>query len=187
MPIHEFNKELELPENSYMGLFSTRKLDISDDLLSGTKSMAELPVAMDEFMGQLISMVVLMTIVSSIVALIILYLVTSLIIEENKNTISLFKIFGYRRREIRSLILNSSTLVIVVGFIVGIPIAMVSMGVLYGYLGNMINLMLPTIISPLYVLISFIAIMLTYQLSKWMCAKSVEAVPMSEVLKAGVE
>jgi putative ABC transport system permease protein len=187
MPIAEFNEKMRLPENSYMGLFSTRKLDIPDELLSGTKSMAELPVAMDEFMGQLISMVVLMTIVSSIVALIILYLVTSLIIEENKNTISLFKIFGYRRREIRSLILNSSTLVILVGFIVAIPIAMVSMGVLYGYLGNIINLMLPTIISPLYVLISFIAIMLTYQLSKWMCAKSVEAVPMSEALKVGVE
>ncbi len=187
MPIAAFNQKMELPENSYMGLFSTRKLDIPDEMLSGTKSMAELPEAMDEFMGQLISMVVLMTIVSSIVALIILYLVTSLIIEENKNTISLFKIFGYRRREIRSLILNSSTLVILVGFIVAIPIAMVSMGVLYGYLGNMINLMLPTIISPLYVVISFIAIMLTYQLSKLLCAKSVEAVPMSEALKAGVE
>ena len=149
--------------------------------------MAELPEAMDEFMGQLISMVVLMTIVSSIVALIILYLVTSLIIEENKNTISLLKIFGYRRREIRSLILNSSTLVIVFGFIIGIPIAMVSMGALYGYLGTIINLMLPTIISPLYVVISFVAIMLTYQLSKMLCAKSVEAVSMSEALKAGTE
>jgi len=129
----------------------------------------------------------LMTIVSSIVALIILYLVTSLIIEENKNTISLFKIFGYRRREIRSLILNSSTLIIVFGFIVAIPVAMVSMGALYGYLGNMINLMLPTIISPLYVVISFIAIMLTYQISKLLSAKSIEAVSMSEALKSGVE
>lgn len=187
MPITEFNQKMGLPENSYMGLFSIRKLDIPDEMLSGTKSMTELPEAMDEFMGQLISMVVLVTIVSSIVALIILYLVTSLIIEENKNTISLFKIFGYRRREIRSLILNSSTLVIVFGFIVAIPIAMVSMGALYGYLGNIINLMLPTIISPLYVLISFIAIMLTYQLSKLICAKSIEVVSMSEALKAGVD
>ncbi|MFZ7132615.1 MAG: ABC transporter permease [Eubacteriales bacterium] len=187
MPIAEFNQKMGFPENSYIGLFSIRQLDIPDEMLSGTKSMAELPEALDEFMGQLNSMVVLMTIVSSIVALIILYLVISLIIEENKNTISLFKIFGYRRREIRSLILNSSTLVIVVGFIVAIPIAVVSMGALYGYLGNMINLILPTIISPLYVLISFIAIMLTYQLSKLLCAKSVEAVPMNEALKAGTE
>ena len=149
MPIHEFNKKLGLPENSYMGLFSSIKLDIPEEKLSGTKSMSELSGAIDEFMGQMISMVALMAIVSSVVALIILYLVTSLAIEENRNTISLFKVFGYRRREIRSLILNSSTFVVVAGFIISIPVAAASMGSLYGYLGNMINLVLPPIVSPL--------------------------------------
>jgi putative ABC transport system permease protein len=187
VPIHEFNREMGLPENGYMGLFSTKRLDIPDEELLGTKSMSELPGAMDEFFGLMVSMVASMTIVSSIVALIILYLVTSLIIEENRNTISLFKVFGYRRREIRSLILNSSTLVIVVGFIIGIPVAVASMGALYGYISNMINLVLPAIVNPLYVMISFAAIMLTYQLSKLLCAKSLETVSMSEALKAGAE
>jgi putative ABC transport system permease protein len=187
VPIAEFNKKMGLPENSYMGLFSTTKLDIPGEKLSGTKAMSELPEAMDEFFGQMVSMVVMMTVVSSVVALIILYLVTSLIIEENRNTISLFKVFGYRRREIRSLILNSSILVIVVGFITAIPLALASMGAVYGYLGKMINLVLPPIVSPLYVAISFAVIMLTYQLSKLLCTKNVEAVSMSEALKAGTE
>ncbi|MEW9124086.1 MAG: ABC transporter permease [Thermotaleaceae bacterium] len=187
MPITEFNEKMGLPENSYMGLFSTIKLDIPDEELSGMKSMSELPNALDEFMGQMISMVVLMTIVSSAVALIILYLVTSLIIEENRKTISLFKVFGYRRREIRSMILNSSTFVIVAGFIISIPIMASSMGAIYGYLGNMINLVIPTIISPFYVGICFVAIILTYQLSKLLCSKRVSEVSMSEALKAGTE
>ena len=187
VPIDEFNKKMELPEDSYIGLFSTKELDIPDEKLSGTKSMSQLPEAMDEFMGQLISMVALMTIVSSVVALIILYLVTSLAIEENRNTISLFKVFGYRRGEIRSLILNSSTFIVVAGFLIGIPIAVASMGSLYGYLGNMINLVLPPIVSPIYIIISFVAIMMTYQLSKSMCAKNIDAVSMSEALKAGTE
>ncbi|MGB3977779.1 MAG: ABC transporter permease [Tepidanaerobacteraceae bacterium] len=187
VPIDEFNKKMELPEDSYIGLFSTKELDIPDEKLSGTKSMSQLPEAMDEFMGQLISMVALMTIVSSVVALIILYLVTSLAIEENRNTISLFKVFGYRRGEIRSFILNSSTFIVVAGFLIGIPIAVASMGSLYGYLGNMINLVLPPIVSPIYIIISFVAIMMTYQLSKSMCAKNIDAVSMSEALKAGTE
>jgi putative ABC transport system permease protein len=187
VPIDEFNKKMELPEDSYIGLFSTKELDIPDEKLSGTKSMSQLPEAMDEFMGQMISMVALMTIVSSVVALIILYLVTSLAIEENRNTISLFKVFGYRRGEIRSLILNSSTFIVVAGFLIGIPIAVASMGSLYGYLGNMINLVLPPIVSPIYIIISFVAIMMTYQLSKSMCAKNIDAVSMSEALKAGTE
>ncbi len=61
------------------------------------------------------------------------------------------------------------------------------MGAVYGYLGDMINLVLPAIVSPLYVLISFAVIMLTYQLGKLLCAKNVEAVSMSEALKAGTE
>ena len=187
VPIDEFNKKMELPEDSYIGLFSTKELDIPDEKLSGTKSMSQLPEAMDEFMGQLISMVALMTIVSSVVALIILYLVTSLAIEENRNTISLLKVFGYRPREIRFLILNSSTFIVVAGFLIGIPIAVASMGSLYGYLGNMINLVLPPIVSPIYIIISFVAIMMTYQLSKSMCAKNIDAVSMSEALKAGTE
>lgn len=187
VPIHEFNKILNLPENSYMGLFSTEELNIPEERLSGTKAMDELPGALDEFMGQVVSMVVLLIVVSSVVALIIIYLVTSLIIEENKNTISLFKIFGYRRKEIRSLILNSSTPVVVAGFVIGIPTAVASMGAVYSYIGSIINLVLPPIISLRYVAISFTAIMLTYQLSKLLCAKNVEAVSMGEALKAGTE
>ncbi|MBB6215341.1 putative ABC transport system permease protein [Anaerosolibacter carboniphilus] len=186
VPITEFNKKLGFPENSYMGLFSTKKLDIPDEKLSGVKSMSEVS-GMDELLGQMVSMVALMTIVSSIVALIILYLVTSLIIEENRNTISLFKVFGYRRREIKSMILNSSTFVIVAGFIISIPIMAASMDAMYGYLGKMINLVLPTIISPLYVVVCFVVIMLTYHLSKLLCAKKVNTISMSEALKAGME
>ncbi|HYE09901.1 MAG TPA: ABC transporter permease [Patescibacteria group bacterium] len=187
MPIEEFNEQLKLPGNSYMGLWSTKKLDIPEDQLIGTKSLSEAANAMDELLGPMVSMVVMMTLIACVVGLIIIYLVTSLIIEENKNTISLFKIFGYKRREIRSLVLNSSGFVIIAGFIISIPIMAASMSAMYGYLGAMINLVLPTIISPLYVVICFVAIMLTYQLSKSLCAKKVTAVSMNEALKAGTE
>ena len=43
-----------------------------------------------------------------IIGIIVIYVVTSLIIEENKGNISLMKVFGYRRKEVNSLILNSS-------------------------------------------------------------------------------
>ncbi|WP_291550196.1 ABC transporter permease [Clostridium sp. HMP27] len=187
IPINEFNSKLRLPENSYMGLWSTKKLDIPDEQLSGTKSLKEAANAMDELLGPMVSMVVAMTIIACAVGFIIIYLVISLIIEENKNTISLFKIFGYKRREIRSMVLNSSTFVILTGFIISIPVMTASMNAIYSYLGSMINLVLPTIISPLYVVICFTAIMLIYQLSKLMCAKKVNAVSMSEALKVGTE
>lgn len=119
--------------------------------------------------------------------MIILYLVTSLIIEENRRTISLFKVFGYKRREIRSLILDSSTYVVLIGFIISVPILFGSMDILFGYIGSTVNIVLPTVINPLYVFVCFVLIMLTYQLCKLMCAKKVNTVSMSEAVKAGTE
>ncbi|BAE85457.1 hypothetical protein SDC9_10910 [bioreactor metagenome] len=187
MPVEAFNRQLGLPANSYTGLWSIEKLAVPDERLAGTKSLSEIATAMDELLGPMLSMVVMMTLIACMVSLIIIYLVTSLMIEENKNTISLFKMFGYRRREINALILNSSTLVITAGFLIGIPVMAASMGAIYGYVGGMINLVLPTVINPIYVIVCFGAIMVTYQLSKLLCARKVHAVSMSEALKAGTE
>ena len=187
MPITEYNELLGYPEDSYIGLFSTRELDIPTAQLSGTKTLSEIPGALDELLGPMIAMLVIITLISCVVALIIIYLVTSLLIEESKTTISLFKVFGYRRREIHSLILNSSTLVVLTGFIIGIPVALISFGAVYGYLGDMINFVLPTVINPLYVLLCFVLVMLTYQLSKRLSAKNLDTISMSEAIKAGTE
>ncbi|MEL7567470.1 MAG: FtsX-like permease family protein [Dehalobacterium sp.] len=187
MPIDEFNEKLEYPENSYIGLWSGTKLDIPGDQLSGAKTMSEIASSIDAMLRPLIYSMATMIFVACVVALIILYLVTSLIIEENKSTISLFKIFGYKRREIKSLVLNSSTYVVLIGFIISIPIMLASMGALYDYIGSMTNIVFPKIMNPLYVLVCFVLIMLTYQFSKLLCAKQVNAVSMSEALKAGTE
>ena len=120
--------------------------------------LSETANAMDELLGPMVSMVAALTLIAFVVGLIIIYLVPT--IEENKSTISLFKIFGYRRREIRFLILNSSVFVILAGFMISVPVMAASMGAMYGYLGAMINLVLPTIISPFYVVLCFAAIML---------------------------
>lgn len=187
MPITEFNKILGYPENSYIGLWSDTKLDIPASELAGAKTMSEIAGSIDEMLRPLITSMAVIIFVACVVALIILYLVTSLIIEENRSTISLFKIFGYKRREIKSLVLNSSTYVVLVGFIISIPIMLTSMGALYDYIGSMVNIVLPTIINPLYVLICFVLIMLTYQLSKLICSRKLNEVSMSEALKAGTE
>jgi len=43
-----------------------------------------------------------------------------------------------------------SAFVVVIGFLLGIPIMAASMSAMYGYLGVMINLVLPTIVNPLF-------------------------------------
>jgi len=86
------------------------------------------------------------------------------------------------------LILNSSTIVVIIGYIIGIPLILRALGVLTQSLENSIGLTLPPMRIDLpYILIGFMVVMLSYELSKRLCRKKVNAVSMSEVLKSGME
>ncbi|RFU00003.1 ABC transporter permease [Paenibacillus jamilae] len=138
-------------------------------------------------MTSLASTVVFISAMAFIIELIIIYLVTSMIVEENKSTISLIKIFGYRKKEVNSLILNSSTIVVMAGFLIGIPLSFALMGGLMKALENSLIFSISVMIDPLYVIIGFVAVMLYYELSKLLCRRKVNAISMSEALKAGTE
>ncbi|MDL2258157.1 FtsX-like permease family protein [Eubacteriales bacterium OttesenSCG-928-K08] len=187
MPLADFNALLGYPDDSYIGLWSNASLDIPQRELAGAKVMSELSGSIDKMLGPLIGAMGAIIFVACIVALIILYIVTSLLIEENRRTISLFKVFGYKGREVKSLILNSSTFVVIFSFIISIPIVFAAMGTLYDYIGKMINIVLPKTINPMFILACFALILVTYQLSKAICARNVNSVSMGEALKAGSE
>lgn len=188
MPLSDYNENFEMPEGSYTGAFSNELLDIPENESYSVVSLDEKLAAIKAAIAPTEAMIGVLATVAFIIGVIVIYVVTSLIVEENKNTISLMKIFGYRKKEINSLILNSSTIVVVIGYIVGIPLILAALGVLIQSMEDSVGLTLPPArISPLYLLIGFIVVMLSYELSKLLCRRKVNAVSMSEALKSGME
>lgn len=184
MPLADFNAMAGLPAHAYSGVFSDTPLDYDEKMLSGVKDLKAVSGAGDELMAPMMSMVVLITMFAAIMGVIIIYLVTSLMIEESRGTVSLMKVFGYRKKELGKLLLNSSNFAVIIGFLLAVPLTISSADLLYSYLGEMINLALPILISPLYVLISLVLIMAAYQLTKLMCGRKLNRIPMQEALKA---
>ncbi|CAM4503754.1 MAG: ABC transporter ATP-binding protein/permease [Paenibacillus macerans] len=135
----------------------------------------------------LASMVVFVAEVAFLIGMMIIYVVTSMIIEENKSTISLMKDFGYRKKEVNSLVLNSSTVVVAAGYILGILLSFAAMGDWMKAIENSAPFAMPVIIDPLYIGVGFVIVMFSNELSKLLCRKKVHAVSMSEALKAGTE
>ncbi|MBR0599400.1 ABC transporter permease [Sinanaerobacter chloroacetimidivorans] len=188
MPLGDYNEKFGMPEGSYNGSFSNVQLDIPEDQAYSVVSIDEKLAGAQEAFEPVKSMIGGLSTVAFIIGMIVIYVVTSLIIEENKNIISLMKIFGYRKREINSLILNSSTLVVVIGYIIGIPLTISAIGVLQQSLETSVGMVLPPPkIDLLYILIGFIVVLLSYELSKLLCKKKVNAISMSEALKSGME
>lgn len=188
MPLADYNKRFEMPEGSYTGAFSNVPLNIPENESYSVVTLEEKISGAKESMAPMQSMIGSLAAVAFAIGVIVIYAVTSLMVEENKNIISLMKIFGYRKKEINSLILNSSTIVVVIGYIIGIPLTLAAIGVLAKSLENSVGMSVPPMRIDLpYILIGFVIVMLSYELSKLMCKKKVNAVSMGEALKSGIE
>lgn len=52
---------------------------------------------------------------------------------------------------------------------------------------EILNMLVPVIVNPLYVLISFVLIFAVYEVTKRLCGKKLAKISMGEALKAGAE
>lgn len=187
MPIERLDKLMGLPAGSYMGVWSEAALDIPEDQLYSARTVEDSVKDFGKSTEPIQTAVGVISFISIIIGLIVIYVVTSLIIEENKGNISLMKVFGYRRKEVNSLILNSSSIMIAIGYIMGIPLILATMRVFFKSLTESVKLTLPVVISYPYIIIGFAVIWLIYELSKTMSKRKVDRIPMTEALKSGTE
>lgn len=185
MPIDEFNSLVEYPEGSYIGLWSKQKLDIDEKYLYSVSSVDDTINNFKASMQPLQSALGIIGLLAFVIGLVVIHVVISLIIEENRPTISLMKVFGYRKKEINSLILNSPWIIIVIGYIIGIPLIMSLMDAAFKSAMQSIDIAFPIVIDYLYIIAGFVVIYATYELSKAMSKRKLNRIEMSEALKAG--
>lgn len=187
MPLEDLNAMLKVPGDTYIGIWSDEQLTFPQGTIQSTKSMDSIVAGIKNMISQTGLLVYTMTVTAFILGVIIIYIVTSLVIEENRNVISLFKIFGYKKKEVNSLLLDSNLLPVILGYLLGIPILMGSVTALMKTLSTSLQMTIPVRLNPLFILVGFIIVLLTYQISKAVSKKKINKIPMSEALKAGIE
>ncbi|OPJ58563.1 ABC transporter permease [Clostridium oryzae] len=187
MPLTNFNSMLNYPTDSYLGLWSKTPVHIDENKLLNTTSMNDFKKAFDSLTKPLQTYVGGISFLAFVIGLMIIYVVTSLIIEENRNSISLMKVLGYRKKEVYSLILNSSSFIVVLGYILGVPLLLVSITALIKSATSSMNLSFPITMNYSSVIIGFIVIYITYEFSKALSKRKVNKISMSEALKAASE
>lgn len=187
MPLDQFNAEFAYPTDAYIGIWSDEPMTFAPGEIQSTKSIDAIITGFGLLLDQMGGMIYTLIAAAFLVGLIIIYIVTGLVVDESRVSISLMKIFGYRKREIGKLILNSNTLIVVAGYLLGIPALLGTVGAFYGSLTESLQIVLPVKLNALYMLLGFVIVMATYEFAKWMCRKKVTRIPMSEALKAGTE
>jgi len=187
IPLDTLNDMLGLPSDSYIGLWSTEKIDIPENKLLAVVTVDDMKKAFDTMTKPLQVAIGGIAFMSFIIGLIVIYVVTSLTIEENKDNISLLKVLGYRKKEVYSLILNSSRFIVILGYILGVPLLLGSLNALFKSMTKEMSLSFPVTIDYVYILIGFIIIYLTFELSKLLSRKKINRISMAESLKSRIE
>lgn len=187
MPLSKFNSMMSYPSGSYMGLWSMTKLNIPENKVLATVTKDDIKNAFNSMTAPIQTMVGTMAFMSFLIGLIVIYVVTSMIIDENKENISLMKVLGYRKKEVYSMILNSSAFLVILGYVLGVPILISLLGNMFKSLTKEMSISLPITISYSYLIIGFVIIYVTYEVSKALSKKKVNRISMTEVLKSRLE
>lgn len=183
MPIDTFNQLNEYPEGSYTSLMSDRSLDIDEDRLQLVRTNDELLTAFEEAAKPVKFMVGGVLVVAFILGLIIMFIVTSMMIDENKLNISLLKILGYEKKKIYSLVLSSNVILVVIGFILAVPLILLSVEGMFQSIADDLKITLPSHLNTVNILIGFVIIFVTYIISNRLARKQIMNIPMDQVLK----
>ncbi|MBU5262771.1 ABC transporter permease [Bacillus atrophaeus] len=187
LPLDEFNQMNDYPDGSYNSIMSERKLQLEKDSLLMSQTKDEVMAAFEEAKKPVKYMVGGVSVVAFILGLIIIFMITSMMIEENKTNISLLKVLGYPKRKIYSLVLSSNVILVVIGFIIAVPLILLSVDVMFQSIAKDLKMTLPAHLNKINIFIGFVIIYLTYTISNLLARKRIMSISMAEVLKNRVE
>ena len=112
-------------------VFSDHELDIESGRLYSTVTKNEIERSAGIYVDMMAPMVTTMSVASSVVFIVVMYLMIKMMIDRSSFNISLVKIFGFRRREVRKMYLDGNFYTVAIGALVTIPLCKAIMDYIY--------------------------------------------------------
>ncbi|HHV78387.1 MAG TPA: FtsX-like permease family protein [Firmicutes bacterium] len=120
--LEEFNRVFELPRGSYRGLFSPTELRIDESLVFMRQDKAYIASTFENMMAPVKQSLAVISAISLMLALSIANVLSTLSLNENRRTIGILKIFGFRDGEIVFMTLGFERICFYIGMLLGIPL-----------------------------------------------------------------
>lgn len=185
LPQEQLNRLFDLGSDYFSGYLSDSEITDIDQKYIGSvidlDSLSKISRQLNVSMG---SMMYLLDGFSIVLFMILIYLLSKIIIEKNAQSISMTKILGYSDREISSLYLLSTTIMVVIFLLLSFPIETVLMKALFrGIMISSISGWIPLYIDPVLYVKMFLLGFGTYLLVALIEYRRIRKVPMDQALK----
>ena len=170
-------------DDYYNVVFADHALDIDNGRLYATVSKENVEESSQIFTDMMGPMVVMLVAISALIFMIVMYLMMKVMIDRSAFSISLMKVFGYRRREIRRLYLDGNFYVILLGALICVPLVKWSMDLVYPYCIANVAIGMDLKFTPQIYIMIYGGIWLCYMVINFLLVGRLNKLVPAEVLK----
>ena len=170
-------------DDYYNVVMSDRKLDIEEGRIYSVTSKADIDKASGIFVDLMAPLFTLLMIMSTVVFCLVIFLMTSVMIDKASFGISLIKIFGFNKKEVKKLYLDGNKAVIMLGAMVSIPVAKLVTDKMFPMFVSNVACGLPLEFKWYYYPVIWLAIIAFYSLMSLLLTGKLNRMTPAEVLK----
>ena len=168
---------------TYNCIISKDALTLDKELVASETKMTVTADTMDNLMGPMKAIILMIEIVGIVLGVFVLYLIINMIVSETSTNISVMKVLGFNRKEISNRVLNVNHVLVCIGYLLGIPMAYTFVKV--GYSDTMENygMLLSPVVTVKAIVTGFLLTWVTYELSLFLQKRKISRIDMVEALK----
>ena len=170
-------------DDYYNVVFADHELDIDSGRLYSTVSRENVEESSRIFSDMMGPMVGMLAAISALIFMIVMYLMMKVMVDRSAFSISLMKVFGYRKGEIRRLYLDGNFYIIILGALLGVPVAKWSMDQLFPYFISNVAIGMDLQFPPLLYGMIYGGILLCYLVINYLLVGRLNRLIPAEVLK----
>ena len=184
LPIEKYRSLFELGKEEFTGYISDTEItDIEEDKIATVITKEDITKMCDQLDHSMGAYMQYFQILCILLSAVLIYLLTKLIIEKNETTISMAKILGYENREIASLYLLSTTMVVVVAYTISVILGSTVMKQAWKIIMFKYNGWFAFTIEPMGYVKMFSFVLLGYLIVIILDFRRIRKIPMEEALK----
>ena len=174
-------------ENEFNNIISYTPLDIPDELLIKSASLDDYRTSTANAFRTAQVVLNIVKVIGMMICLLVSGMLAGMIIEENRRSISMLEVLGWRGGEIRRLVLTSNHLIVPIGFLLGIPLGIGLAKAISAANAASNGMIMTTELTPTAFLVSLLIVTASYVLSLLLAGRKMKKVDMVECLKENRE
>ena len=184
LPQENFNKIFGLDADAFTGFLSQNAIsDINYEDIYTVVTLEEvmsIATQLDHSMGGMMDMV---SSVCLVMAVLMMYLLTKIIIEKNATSISMVKVLGYENKEINSLYILLTSLVVLFSAVATAALAILGLAGVFRLYMNSLNGWFDIYISPMGIAKMILILVVSYAVVAIFDMIRIKKIPLADALK----